>query len=343
MDHHDRISRYRGSPHEIGLAAGRALADRLEGNIAHYIARREHETDMRKLRQGALPWLRGLPGRFQEEFEGMARGASLPLQRLAEWTYIEECESNQCSGAVCLVDGRAWVARNNDTYVPELWGYATIREVSGRIPTICFTLEGYLGTPTGVNRDKLWLHYNFLPVWDSPRPGKPHVPGYIFLTEALETCRTIRDVEDMLNATDRDGGMLLFVVDGKTQEFVIFECLCSQHFRREPVDGWIVGTNHYCACEDPTLQDESSASTLLRFSRMESLVRGMYASPRSPDLPADLIRFLGDDGIERRDEYFATAYANVACPGSGEIWYTFGGHPAASAGNWQRLEWPWPA
>jgi len=341
-DYLQRISRYGGTPREIGVAAGRAFGARLEQNIDHYITRRQHETDMVKLHRGALPWLRGLPQRIQDEFEGLAEGANLPLQRVAEWTYIEECEMKQCSGAICLIDGHAWVARNNDTYVPELWGYATIREVLGRIPTLSFTLEGYVGTPTGINQEKLWLHYNFLPVWDAPRPGKAHVPCYVFMTEALETCRSIADIEELLNETDRDGGMLLFVVDGKTEEFVLFECLCSQHFRREPSDGWIVGTNHYCACEDPTLGDASSASTLSRFKRMESLVRGLYASPTPPSLPADLIRFLADDHIERRDEYFATAYSNVACPSSGELWSTFGGHPSASAGNWQRLEWPWP-
>jgi len=66
-----------------------------------------------------------------------------------------------------------------------------------------------------------------------------------------------------------------------------------------------------------------------------------HYAPRSPSLPSDLIRILADDEIERRNEELVTAYANVACPASGEIWYTFGGYPAASAGNWQRLEWPW--
>jgi hypothetical protein len=84
---------------------------------------------MDKLRQSALPWLWNLPKRFQDEFEGMAEGANLPIQRLAEWAYVEECEINQCSGAVCLIGNRAWVLRNNDTYVPEMWGYVTIREV----------------------------------------------------------------------------------------------------------------------------------------------------------------------------------------------------------------------
>ena len=338
----NRIHHFKGHPRAIGFAAGRALGPKLEQTISHYITSLENSSDMEKLHEGALPWLRGLPQRFQEEFEGLAEGANLPLQRLAEWTYIEECEAKQCSGAVYSCGNHAWVARNNDTYVPELWGYAMIREVDGRIPTISFTMEGDVFTPTGVNKEKLWLHYNFLPVWDQPTPGKPHVPGYVFLTEALELCQTIRDVEAFLNATDRDGGMLLFAVDGKTDEVALFDCMCSKHYRRELTNGWIVGTNHYCACKDQTLADDAaSASTLNRFQRMESLIQALSISQTPANLPADLIRLLADDEIERRESKLVTAYANVACPHTGEIWYTFGGYPAASKGNWQRLEWPW--
>jgi hypothetical protein len=297
---------------------------------------------MTKLHQGALPWLSSLPKRFQDELEGMAEGAQLPLQRLAEWAYIEECEAHRCSGAVGLFGGRAWVARNNDAFVPELWGYATIREVDGRIPTLSFSMEADVFTPTGINKEQLWLHYNYLPVWDEPDPGKPHLPGYVILTEALEVCRTLGDVEAFLNDTHREGGMMLFAVDGKTNDFAVFECMRGKHFRREPSEGWIVGTNHYCACEDRTLgEDEGSVSTLKRFRRMEELVEALCTAPRPPSLPGDLIRILADDEIERRNEELVTVYANVACPTSGEIWYTFGGYPAASAGNWQRLEWPW--
>lgn len=344
MDNHlDRIYHFKGSPREIGFAAGRRLGSKLEQTIGHFIACQDDSKDMQKLHAGALPWLRNLPKRFQEEFEGMAEGADIPLQRLAEWSYIEEMESKQCSGAVFLFNNQAWVARNNDLYAPDLWGYVTIREVEGRIPTINFTMEGDIFTPTGINKEKLWLHYNFLPVWDKPSPNKPHVPAFVFLTEALELCHTISDVETLLNETDRDGGMMLFAVDGKTNEFALFDCTCSKHYRREPSDDWIVGTNHYCATEDLTLTDadKEPLGTLNRFSRMENLMRTLSASQTPPDLPADLIRILADDEIERRDKQVVTVYSNVACPSTGEIWYTFGGYPSASKGNWQRFEWPW--
>ena len=345
-DHLNRICHFKGNPREIGFAAGRMLGNKLEQTVNHYIANQPIPKDMEKLHTGALPWLCSLPKRFQEEFEGLAEGANIPLQRLVEFIYIEECEVKQCSGAIYPFENQVWVARNNDTYVPELWGYVTIREVEGRIPTINFSMQGDIFTPTGINKEKLWLHYNFLSVWDEPASNKPHVPAYVFLTEALELCRNISDVESLLNETDRDGGMLLFAVDGKKNDFALFECLCSQYYKREPTNSWIVGTNHFCACEDLTLSDadEEPLGTLSRFSRMENLIQSLSASQTSPNLPVDLIRILADDKIERResrDKQVVTAYSNVACPSTGEIWYTFGGYPAASKGAWHRLEWPW--
>ena len=180
-NHLDRISHFKGNPYEIGFSAGRRLGHKLDQIISHYVASVKDSKDMEKLRAGALPWLRSLPRRFRDEFEGMAEGAGFPLQRLAEWAYIEECEAKQCSGAVYVCENQAWIARNNDFYVPELWGYAIIRQVDGRIPTINFSMEGEIFTPTGINKEKLWLHYNFLPVWDQPAPDKPHFPPYVFL------------------------------------------------------------------------------------------------------------------------------------------------------------------
>jgi len=341
-DHLTRVNHFKGNPYEVGLATGRLLGKRLEQTIDHYIEGMKPISDMGKLHEGAMSWLQSLPKRFQEEIQGITEGANISTQKYAEWGYIEECEAKQCSGAVYLYKDQVWVARNNDTFVPEMWGYASIREVEGRIPTISFTMEGDVFTPTGINQEKLWLHYNALPVWDKPTPGKAHLPAYVFLIEALERCRTIRDVEAVLNETDRDSGMLIFAVDGKNNEFALFECLCSKHFRRDPTGGWIVGTNHYCACEDLSLgDDEGSKSTVSRFKRMEHLMQALSASEAAPNLPADLIKILADDQVERRGKPMFTVYANVACPSSGEIWYTFGGYPAASQGSWHRLEWPW--
>jgi hypothetical protein len=334
----------RGTPYEIGYAIGKSLGIKLENNIAQYIRQRpgQGETlDLCKLQSEALDFLNGLPKRFQDEFEGLADGADLPLQRLAEWAYVEECVQETCSGFVGRIDGRVWVARNNDSYVPELWGYLTIREVNGRIPALSFCMQGDVFTPTGMNREKLWLHYNYLRAWDRPRTDRPQMPGYVFLSEALETCRTIPEVERLLTEVDRLDGMLLFAVDGKTEEFALFECTCRAHLPRQPGAEWLVATNHACALTRPVENLQEGAETFNRFARMESLVNRLYAAQEPPRLPVDLIQILADEGIEHFSPEFGTVYSNVACPGSTEIWYTFGGYPAASRGNWQRLEWPW--
>ncbi|HEY5276336.1 MAG TPA: C45 family peptidase [Coriobacteriia bacterium] len=336
----DRLGRFAGTPREIGRAAGRALGPRLDENIGRYIRerpRRPDALDLPALRRGAMPWLRTLPQRFQDELEGLADGANLPLQRVAEWNYVESCVDDSCSGFVGRLGPHVWVARNNDMFAPDAWGYATIREVTGRIPTLSFGQEGDVFTATGVNRDWLWLHHQALPTSDAPRPGRPHLSGWVLLTDMLETCSTIGDVEARLGEVDRDEGMLLFAVDGKSDEFAILECTCSGHARRAESGAWLVGTNHVNGAA-PSAGDESSRS---RQARMEAMATELYERELPASLPGDLVAMLADDGVERRRQNFATAYAAVACPGSGELWFTLGGYPAASRGVWQRVPWPW--
>jgi hypothetical protein len=340
-----RIQHLNGSPFEIGCALGRSLGPRLEANIERYIRERvPHGTrlNVEAWRSGALPWLLSLPARFLEEFEGLAIGSDLPLQRLAEWAYLEIILASQCSGAIITIDQRAWVARNNDMFAPGMWGYVVIREVRGRIPTISFGMEGDVFTPTGINQDKLWLHYNYLPTWDTPAVGKLHLPCYALMVEALETCQTLQDLEALLQRIQRDDGMLLFAVDGKTNAFALYECTCTEVYKRESSNGWLVGTNHYCVHPKASLPNEPGPlSTARRYTRIETLAGNLYArnTPASP--VHELIRILADDAIEARNGEIVTACSNVACPSTQEIWHTFGGYPAASQGNWQRLAWPW--
>ena len=340
-----RIYHLKGNPYEIGFAMGQALGPRLGDNITRYIHQRipaGYDFKVQAWRRGALPWLRELPERYLDEFTGLAAGSGLPLQRIAEWAYLEVLLNNACSGAIVTVGGHAWVARNNDIFAPDMWGYVTIREVTGRIPTICFTLEGDVYTPTGINQEKLWLHYNWLPAWDLPEAGEFQLPAFVFMVEALETCRTLQDVEKLLLQVPRDGGMLLFAVDGKTDEFALYECTCTGFYKRLPVDGWIAGTNHYCALRNG-YEDKDTAplSSPSRYRRLETLAGAFNPNAQLDSPVRRLIEMLADDEIESRSGEVQTAYSNVACPATGEMWYTFGGYPSASQGDWQRLEWPW--
>ena len=333
-----RIQHFRGTAYDVGYASGQRLGSQLEQNIVQYQAIRSESSasvQWNLLRTGAIPWLRQLPKRYQDEFAGLAEGAGITLQRVAEWVYFETILTAGCSGFVVYSGGHAWIGRNNDMFVPSMWGYVLIREISGRIPTISLSLEGDIFSPSGLNQDHLWIHHQYLPVSDKPRNTKPHFPSYVFVTEALETCSTIYDVESLLQRFDRDDGMLLLVVDGTTEEAAIFECTCQQALKRRPVDQRLLCTNHPCLLTP----DQTSEESQKRYHRLQELV--WRHDQAEMDIPSDLIQILADDAIERRDQDFGTVYSVVVCPGTRTLWYTLGGYPAASQGNWQPIPWPW--
>ena len=334
-----RTAYYEGTPREIGREAGRRLGKRLERNIEYYLRNRpiRPETpDPARLYAEAIPLLRTLPARFQEELEGLAEGSGLPLQKVAEWCAIERLVKDGCSGFISIIDGHAWLGRNNDSRAPAVWGNASVKSVKNRIPTISFGMEGDAFTTTGINKERLWLHYQYLPAADKPRKDKRHLPAHALLTEALETCTGIKEVERLLAATEREGGMILFAVDGKTDEVAIFECNCRKYKRRNPIEGRLMVTNHTSHTRHSSIS-ESSASRLQRLT--ETVGNKGWAGATIPD---DLIAVLADDRIEQRDkQHFITVESAVACPAQKKIWFTFGGYPAASCGNWRPLEWPW--
>jgi hypothetical protein len=313
------------------------MGERLERNIGTYVAKALSQRGMlgtTVLSLSALAWLRRLPQRFQAEIEGLAEGAGLPLQRLAEWCYVEEYMAGRCTSLIGKLDGRLWVARNNDYLALDLWGFATARKVDGLIPTLSLGMEGEPFTVTGINAERLWLHYHYLPVRDEAPAGPAALPTYVWLTSALETCRSLADVEAMLDGVPRTDAMMLFALDVNSQQAAIFECDRACYTRIEPVDGWLVGTNHRRG------QASDDSQSVSRYDRALTLTSEVAGSRGSGVVPA-LRRVLGDAAVEQRGEVTGTVYSAIACPSSGELWYTFGGYPAASHGRWGRIPWPW--
>lgn len=342
-DRHQR--RFKGSPYEIGLQHGHELGAKLEDIINCYIRERppsDRSFNSSKMQKEAMPWLNRLPSRFRLEFEGMAKGADVPLQRIAEWSYIEQFVSRNCSAAMLVMDGDAWVIRNNDSFVPGLWGHMTIREITDRIPTIHFGMEGDVFTATGINQKRLWLHYNFLMPWEIPDRTKDSMPAYVFLTEALETCHDLKDLELLLKSQYRCESMMLFALDGKNGEFAIYECGGTRFVKRTASAAAIAGTNHFCKADGPPLTGGHSSNSRDRYQRLSELLASVDYQTAMDKIPETFIRILADDLVERRDKDFCTVQSNIACPSRGILWNTFGGCPAASKGKWKRVAWPWP-
>ncbi|MCI0532181.1 MAG: C45 family peptidase [candidate division Zixibacteria bacterium] len=342
-----RTIHIKGAPREAGFSLGQALGKKLEENIRSFLESwpaRDGILDPVKLQAGAMPWFDRLPERFRLELEGVADGSQVPLGRIAELGYAEQCAALNCSAVVYFDRGKTWVARNNDVWRPKLWGYTIIHEINGRMPRISFGLEGDTFTPTGMNREKLWLHYNYLEKRGSPSGSKPCYDCFVFLTEALETCRNLHDVETLLNRADRTGGMLLFAVDGKTNESAVIECACDSHSVRRPSGNWIAGTNHYIESEQPKIQkiaERQTQTSQSRIDRMEQLLSGLNPQKSDFEIVPELQKMLADDGVEQRFTDRCTVTSHVACPADGLVWYAFGDGPAASSGKWGRVDWPW--
>jgi len=338
----ERLRHLKGTPREAGLSLGLAMGERLDVNIHRYIdaCLRSSSADIRQLEKGALPWFENLPVRYREEMEGISESSGIPLQRLAEWYYVSELTDIGCTGVIVSTGNQVWVARNNDMWAPELWSYACICEITGRIPTITFGMEGDIFTGTGINKERLWLHYNYLPVIDEPSGGRPHYPAWVWLTEALETCRNLSEVEILLTDVDRNAGMKLFGVDGKTNEYAVYDCSCSGHLLCNKSANWTAGTNHYYVNDFRSGDDDEYSRSVARLNRVNDLMRDIDTANPS-NIYRELRKVLADYMVEARGDEYYTVYSNIACPVGGEILYTFGGYPAASSGNWQKLPWPW--
>ena len=78
-------------------------------------------------------------------------------------------------------------------------------------------IAGDIDVDTGLNAEGLWLHVHTMHAADTSTPGKPCLSWLFWAREALETCATIDDVEPMLGRIDRDRGMILVLVEGRTQ------------------------------------------------------------------------------------------------------------------------------
>jgi len=334
-----RIHRFVGPPYDAGLAVGRRIGSRLGHGCRHLIETwpaRDGVIDRAKLDAGALTWVDGLSERYRDELRGLADGSGVPLRTIASAYYADAC---CCSGfIVTLADGHAWVARNNDAWAPELWHAVMIHEITGRMSRIAFGFEADTFATTGMNEARLWLHYNAGPTPDAPSGTRPCFAPYIVVTEALETCRSLADVEALLGRWERTHGMILFVVEGKTNESAILECGCREHVRKPATDGALVATNHTCRTDPaapPAPADPGEQRSIARCARIETLLSNIPAHADARTLRS----MLADDEVEQREPDRLTVFSTVACPATGELWFACGNGPAASSGTWSQVEW----
>jgi hypothetical protein len=153
----------------------------------------------------------------------------------------------------------------------------------------------------------------------------------------LETCKNIQEVEVLLRKTQRTGGMMIFAAESRSGNCAILECGCQQVARVNCPSDFIAGTNHYTRLEGPEPAETSPQSSVNRLKRLSKLLSELSGSPT----PEKLIHILSDPQVEQHQEGYGTVYANLCSPTLEKLWFTFGGFPAASRGNWQPIPWPY--
>lgn len=340
MNENERYQVVRGTPFEVGYQMGQAVGGAYAEAINDYLRQgpmRYMKVTQEHLAGGAVKWVEHLPQRYQDELLGFAHGAGISFHRVAEWAFADDCGGiDACSSLIVRFADQFWVGRNNDLWVPSVWGFATHKEVAGKIPYLDIGMRASLFSATGMNAERLWMHYHFLPVVDVPGGGKPVLPPYVFSTEVIETCSNIVEVDRLLARYDRSSGMILFVIDGKNQEAAIFECSRTLH-QQIPVEEMVFRANHAEKLPLDVL-GEVSAGSLTRFERMRELAEQVDWTTRAASEGRQALRaILSDPAVEQHQDDYGTVYPALACPAGNEIHFTAGGYPAASRGNWQKL------
>jgi len=215
-------------------------------------------------------------------------------------------------------------------------GYAIQRAIPGRLSTLIFGMRGEIFAATGINQAGLWLHYNWLPSFDTPK-ADAWTP-YVLMSEMLETCQTINEVEQVLQSTTRTGSMLIFALQNQPGETTgaLLECACQRVARQDLQEGFLAGTNHYQMLPTPFPAVEYAPQSVQRLAAMQEQLVNISQSPEA----RDLIAVLANPQIEQHQEDYGTVYANLYNPTQKTIWFTFGGYPAASQGQWLQIAWP---
>ncbi|TVQ50430.1 MAG: hypothetical protein EA377_14325, partial [Phycisphaerales bacterium] len=291
----------KGSPGEIGFTHGRLVRHLFNELRQPYLdaVQRVNRYDEGGLTERALDWVADLPVHVQEEIDGMAVGAEVPVGHVADVLFadIATSETNpaaapMCSGVMLPVDRRPWIARNCDWLIATLMRGTSVvvHDLPGRIPCLGMGINGDIDVDTGMNAERLWLHVHTLPAMDRARSDRPIISWLFWVREALETCATLEEIEAMLERVDRDRGMLLFAAEGRTGRSALYECARSTFRRIDSPDGVTIATNH-CAHQHPDaqrLERSRPGSTLRRYGRLRELM----ADRRPERGPEDLIRML---------------------------------------------------
>jgi hypothetical protein len=349
-----RIIELYGSPHEMGRRHGQLLA-----------------ADIRRLRRGLLAYLikAGLavgawpilglllflsrrfwpyiPRRYQEEMQGVAAGAHLPLPIVLLINVLDDIANNipRCSALATLENGRpggGFIAGRNLDYplfIDLLVGHQTLFVVEPQRgqPFASLAWPGYIGVCTGLNRAGVALSQLSAMSRDTSLSGLPAALRFRF---GMETGDSLTGVaENILAAKGTIGNNVLLV---SAQAARVLELSANRGAVRTPVAGLLTVTNHYQSAamapwrgrfpKRPPFSALSSyyfseAYSRARDDRLQGLAQGKSISPES------LQTILADGQIANP----GTIASVVFYPGERTLWVARGQTPPVNQGPFQKI------
>jgi len=333
-----KVQYFEGDSYQIGYSIGCSVKDSLGYNILKIIeiAEKVYAVDLSQIKTDASSWLEKLPEQYQTEASGLSDGSGCTIGLIMQWIFFDKFLNGGCTSFIISNNENVWVGRNNDYIAPKMWSHVNIISKRNMIPVMLFGMGGDLFSGTGCNKEKLWLHYNWLPVWDAPKQDA--YPPYVFLRLALESCRSLDELESMLKHIPRDGGMNLFAVDGKDNSYAIYECICSSYIKRKINHNYGVGANHFNVTSVPPEFSHNFSNSYKRQKAAENILSSIDNTSVTVTMK-DLISVLSNPNVEQDNGLYGTVYANIACPSTDEIYFACDGFPAASKSQWGLVDW----
>jgi len=292
-----------GLPGDLGMAQGRAFADRIRMNLQFYIdwlseSGRFSVADLTAWARSFEPVLADHLPDILEEIDGIARGARLSLDEIllinartdiraivaAEIASeaVPACTALALTGAV---DGRPALALGqNWDWDPALADAPVVLRLRpDRGPALVSLVEAGMTGKIGFNEHRLGVCLNFLSHTSDGRPGEVGVPIHCLLRAAMN-CRDLDEVVALIRSVPRSASanFLLAQHTADGPRAVDLEISPDRVAALTGPDVDLIHTNHFLDPEQvPGCTTQGGPSTTTRFANAQRLA-GELDSVRDP-------------------------------------------------------------
>ncbi|HSX03682.1 MAG TPA: C45 family peptidase [Rhabdochlamydiaceae bacterium] len=228
------ILHLKGTPYERGFQHGQALQKLIAANLSTFIENKETSSNPRtqeflKNLPKIMPFV---PKHFMEEMQGVADGAGIEFKKILMLNLFPEMF--HCSGITVKNEA----TKNGQLYHVRVLDYAIgknlqdtavlmVVEPEGKIPYLNVSYAGFIGTVTGMNKEKISIGevgghgYGY---WEG-------IPMAFLLRELLENAMTLQQAKEIVSGSPRTCEYYYVISDGKINESIGIYATSSQvHF-----------------------------------------------------------------------------------------------------------------